>query len=411
MQTTKRSVRLTPLRWLLYCVLCLHACSFSGCPEFDILVAMGCPDCPQTSEDRAVITNGVEEILQGTGGESEESPGLPGSMGESDRVPSAGGVLAALEWLCASGFDIVGLLGGAPIHEESAVSQGLPEIRSFGFAVSPLLSARSRLVGADRPDPLIYMSNHAANNVAVIDTGNPSLLSAIPVGGRPRGLTISPDGAQVFVASETTSRISVIDTETQAVSATIDLPSGARPYGVAITPDGSMLWVVDFAQRGRVYVIDVASETMIDSIGVGPFPVQVAISPDGSLAYVANSGSNNVTVIDIRTRTRNRSVGVESPYAVAFHPTGNRVYVTSRTVPGQVFAIDTATDMVLDRWDVGEKPEFLAVGSDGLRLYVTSRLSNFMNVINLLSGQNEAIPDVGFGLGPIALLPPRPSAR
>jgi len=29
----------------------------------------------------------------------------------------------------------------------------------------------------------------------------------------------------------------------------------------------------------------------------------------------------------------------------------------------------------------------------------------------LLSGQNEAIPDVGFGLGPIALLPPRPSAR
>jgi YVTN family beta-propeller protein len=51
---------------------------------------------------------------------------------------------------------------------------------------------------------------------------------------------------------------------------------------------------------GHVTVIDVASLTFpfITTIPVGNAPYGIAITPDGNFAYVANGGSNTVSVID-----------------------------------------------------------------------------------------------------------------
>jgi YVTN family beta-propeller protein len=48
----------------------------------------------------------------------------------------------------------------------------------------------------------------------------------------------------------------------------------------------------------NVSVIDTATNTVIATIPVGSFPLGVAVTPDGRKVYVANSGSNNVFVID-----------------------------------------------------------------------------------------------------------------
>jgi YVTN family beta-propeller protein len=53
-----------------------------------------------------------------------------------------------------------------------------------------------------------------------------------------------------------------------------------------------------------VFGIGTATNTVIDSaIHVGIEPAGVAVSPDGSKLYVANSASNNVSVIDTATNT------------------------------------------------------------------------------------------------------------
>ena len=50
-------------------------------------------------------------------------------------------------------------------------------------------------------------------------------------------------------------------------------------------------------------MIDTATNTVIGTIGVGTFLDGVGVTPDGLHVYVANLGSNNVSVISTTTNT------------------------------------------------------------------------------------------------------------
>src|SRR5215472_11113229 len=46
----------------------------------------------------------------------------------------------------------------------------------------------------------IYVSNEKSGDVSVIDGASRTVIATIPVGKRPRGVRISPDGKMLFVA-------------------------------------------------------------------------------------------------------------------------------------------------------------------------------------------------------------------
>ena len=62
---------------------------------------------------------------------------------------------------------------------------------------------------------------------------------------------------------------------------------GQLPYGVSVSPDGSKVYVTNGGECGGVYVINAATNTVIDTIVVGCCPQGVSVSPDGKI-YVAN---------------------------------------------------------------------------------------------------------------------------
>lgn len=264
-------------------------------------------------------------------------------------------------------------------------------------------AGRYRAAGAaPRTPTLVYLTNSVNDSVMAVDATSRALVGSVPVGDRPRGLALSPDGARLFVANEDSGSVSVVRTNGLTELQRIPLPGNPEPYHVAITPDGSEVWVTSHEASGFVHVIDAATLALTASIRVGRRPVQVALSPDGTLAYVTNAEDNRVSIVDVWTRTVQRSLTVPSPYGVLFDPTGSRVYVTSHSNPGSVRMYDAATDALLATWGVGMKPEYLALDAFATRLFVTNRLSNFLSVINLLSGEVEREIPVPKGLGPLA---------
>ncbi len=130
---------------------------------------------------------------------------------------------------------------------------------------------------------------------------------------------------------------------------------------------------------------------------MGTNPSAAVVSPDGQRLYVANTGSNTVSVINTATGQRidanpsifstDISVG-SSPGALALSPDGKRLYVAN-TGSGTVSVINTATFQRIDAnpsifstdISVGSSPSALALGPDG-RLYVANRGSNTVSVIN-----------------------------
>jgi YVTN family beta-propeller protein len=145
----------------------------------------------------------------------------------------------------------------------------------------------------------------------------------------------APDGKLIYVADWNTPFISIINTQTDTVLATIDITStkAGYPCSLAVTPDGSKVFVGtdppqvrDTAVRdtllpGKVIAIDTASRTItkvIDLPGIVPRPGHLSISPDGQKLYVTNSrtanasGQNGIFVIDVKTLTVTKSIDTEA---------------------------------------------------------------------------------------------------
>ena len=165
----------------------------------------------------------------------------------------------------------------------------------------------------------------------VIDTaGNTLGSNPVVVGCEPTGLALTPDGQRAYVTSRVGRTISVIDTATSTVVATITPPEGSILEGIAIAPNGRRAYVTA-AYLDVVLVIDTNSNTVVSTVvGVGSSPKAVAVSPDGKRVYVTNNDTvGSVTVIDTATGTAVATIAVgHYPSAIAFTPDGTKAYVT-----------------------------------------------------------------------------------
>ncbi len=160
------------------------------------------------------------------------------------------------------------------------------------------------LVTSSRPLAMV-------GTVAVIQANTRTACTPIPVGARPSGIAISPDGSRAYVANGGDGTISVIDLNrisdwcSNLIPASdlfigSPIPVGGEPRGVAISPDGSLVFITDIASN-TVSVINIGATgfSVLGPYLVGTFPWGVDISRDGQRAYVANWGSHTISVIDI----------------------------------------------------------------------------------------------------------------
>src|SRR5947209_1098003 len=82
-----------------------------------------------------------------------------------------------------------------------------------------------------------YVSNNFSGSVSVIDTTSNTVSATVGVGNCPFGLAVTPNGSHVYVADDCSASVSVIDTATNTVSATVSVSGFA--LGVAMAPDGA----------------------------------------------------------------------------------------------------------------------------------------------------------------------------
>jgi YVTN family beta-propeller protein len=135
-----------------------------------------------------------------------------------------------------------------------------------------------------------YITNETSDNVSVIDTATNTVIATIPVGVGPFGAAVTPDGTKVYITNLSSNNVTVIDTATNTVIVP-SIPVGPGPVGVIVTPDSSKVYVTNFADSS-VSVIKTATNTVIKTITVGPQPTGVDVTPDGTTVYVAVRSSS-----------------------------------------------------------------------------------------------------------------------
>ena len=216
---------------------------------------------------------------------------------------------------------------------------------AFG-ALVPLLA-----LGAP---PKAYVGNFKDNTVSVIDTGTATVVATIPVAAGPHGMTQTPDGRTVYVSGDGASSVSAIDTATDRVVRTLEV--GKAPHGLAMTPNGRVLAVAVYGEDTVVFV-DTASHERLAAAAV-PKPHTIAVRPDGSVAYVASQepGKFALAVIDLKSFAVIRSLPLDKPPRdLEFGRDGKALYFT---IAGEnaVQVLDPATDRIVARIPTGVSP-------------------------------------------------------
>jgi len=291
-----------------------------------------------------------------------------------------------------------------------------------------------------------YVSNEDEHTVTVIDTDKNEVVTTIQVGKRPRGVQVSHDGSQLFVAlsglpkcppsvpdeeCEKLERdlqadgVAAVDTRTLKVTKVYE--AGSDPEQFDITPDGRL--VVANEDSATATVIELKSGKTLARVPVGKEPEGVRVAPDGKHVLVTNESDNSISIIDAQSLKVVKSVVVgKRPRDIAFMPDGRTAYVsgefdsslyrihvpegepvekvmqldkesrpmsvrldakrkrlyasTGRGGKVAVLDISTSTPKLIQEIAVGTRPWGIALSADGTRLYSANGPSNDVSVVD-----------------------------
>jgi YVTN family beta-propeller protein len=270
----------------------------------------------------------------------------------------------------------------------------------------------------------VYVSDENGGRVVVIDAAKDEVIASIPVGKRPRGIRVSPDGTHVLVALSGSPKsppgtdpstlppvdraadgIGLIAVSTLKLARVIE--AGQDPELFDVTRDGRWLWASN-EETAEASLIDVESGQVVRRIGVGQEPEGVGIHPDGKHVYVANERDNSISIFDVESGGGAVLVPVcGRPRSIEFSPDGQRAF-TACEESHAVAVIDARTRTSAGSIDLpgdGVRPMGLAVSADGRELYASGGRSGTVHVIDLVASParvKRTIENVGerpWGIG------------
>lgn len=248
---------------------------------------------------------------------------------------------------------------------------------------------------------LLYVLDVAHFRLVIFDTQSWKMLSSLPVGRMPFGLTLSPDGRRAYVSNIGMFRYRLVPgydpknpTGTALDFPPYGFPSKEAREGTVVdgrkipglgdpnTPASNSLWVMDVSNPSEPRVIaKVPTGTPVgeDSVG-GSSPGAVAAGEQK--IFVSNANQDSLTVLDAATNRVEKTVVLEPaenlrglrgvlPFGLALSSDQKRLFVACAGI-NAVAVLDTAQAKVLGYIPVGWFPARVRVSADGRTLYVAN---------------------------------------
>jgi YVTN family beta-propeller protein len=233
------------------------------------------------------------------------------------------------------------------------------------------------------------VANKSEATVSLVDTRDGRIRATLPTGNAPHEVAISPNGKLALVGNygtraEPGSSLTLIDIPAASVVKTIELDRHQRPHGIVWRNDH--LAVVTVEAKRALVTIDVDTGEIVQEISTeAEISHMVAAAPDGSRAFVANIGSDSVTVVDLdrgaRIRTIETGKGAEG---IAVTPDGGQVWITNRA-EDTITVLDAKSLEQLAAVNAGEFPIRAEASADGQHILVTNARGNDLSVFSTRS--------------------------
>jgi YVTN family beta-propeller protein len=217
-----------------------------------------------------------------------------------------------------------------------------------------------------------YITNLASDNIAVLNNtartfGTPI---ALPASSGPVGIAITPDGANLAIATPGTSSLTLVRTSDNQITT---VPVGPEPYEV-VAVSNNIIWVTNATPQGYITQYNIATtDTILKEAGF--YTAGIAATADGSVLVVAASGSNAVLFFDasdgalLGTLNASDGIGME-PDGLAI--TSNNTAYVANLASNTVSVIDVDSRSLLTTIPVGNRPRGVTISPDGALVYIVN---------------------------------------
>lgn len=149
-----------------------------------------------------------------------------------------------------------------------------------------------------------YASATFEPEVVVFDTARPEVARRIAIASTVRGerfsaasLSLNAEAHRLYVVSNSTNEVAVIDTRTDAVLKVLPVPGARSAIGVSHDPRTGRIFV-GAQGSDNVVILDGETGAVVADTPVGAGALNVVFDPVSRQAFVANRGSSTIAVVD-----------------------------------------------------------------------------------------------------------------
>lgn len=206
----------------------------------------------------------------------------------------------------------------------------------------------------------LYCTCENSGVVLELDAANGEIRHALEVGStNGHRMELLPDGSKLYVETEEDGFVAVIDPHRRRRITDIAAPNPLA--GIGMSPDGGTIVLVD-AVRPEVMVVDTATDAVTATIRLSGHEegAQIArYSPDGRYLVVTSNNAGLATILAADLRAQHTLRLGEGPMDMAFHTDGRRVLVGNQD-DGTISVVDLQDAAVVGTVRAGTGVEALA---------------------------------------------------
>ena len=277
----------------------------------------------------------------------------------------------------------------------SIFNTGKLSVVKSGINLNASHKSQPKKMTGDANRQLLYIADAESESVIVFSTKENAEVARVHVAGAASDVALANDNRRLYVTLKDKSKVAVLNTDSRTLEKYIVV--GREPVSIVIKADGARAFVANSASDD-ISIIDLGNHEVSNTIKTDKSPTSLDLSPNRTMLYAVCE--ETIFAYNLQAHTSHSITGVSHPAEIIFS-TNKLAYATSKTQQ-RLYALDVNKQAVSHSYELDGLTTSITASADKSLLYMTLAKDNKTTVIafdtstNTITSESDPLPHTSF---------------